>query len=160
MYGTNNIITNNETLFHIFLKVGVSRARDDRLRGPESKRNSKRRKVVVSRRRNTCLWEAIITNVQNFVQPEAEPHKSLAMAWQMPRCAIWTTGSTSAIWAGFALAAEPVPQSLEFVASRAKCYKSLDFHMDCIMKKLNPHSEFSHPITSPILIKRPSPYSY
>ena len=82
------------------------------------------------------------------------------MAWQMPRCAIWTTGSTSAIWAGFALAAEPVPQSLEFVASRAKCYKSLDFHMDCIMKKLDPHSEFSHPITSPILIKRPSPYIY
>ena len=72
-------------LHRVFLKVDVSRARDDRFRGPETSRNSKRPEVAVSRARNTCLWEAIITNIQNFVQPEAEPHKSLAMAWQMPR---------------------------------------------------------------------------
>jgi hypothetical protein len=77
--------TRLHVLFCVFLKVDVSRARDDRFRGPETSRNSKPPKVGVSRRRNTCLWEAISTNVQNFVQPEAEPHKGLAMAWQMPR---------------------------------------------------------------------------
>ena len=54
------------SFFHVFLKVDVSRARDDRFRGPESIINSKRRKVVASRRRNTCLWEAINTNIPNF----------------------------------------------------------------------------------------------
>ena len=73
------------SFFHVFLKVDVSRARDDRFRGPESITNSKRRKVVISRKRNTCLWEATNTNIQNFHQSEAEPRKSLAMAWQIPR---------------------------------------------------------------------------
>ena len=48
-------------LFRVFLKVDGPRARDDRFRGPEIIANSKRPKMVVSRRRNTCLLQVINT---------------------------------------------------------------------------------------------------
>ena len=110
--------TRLHVLFCVFLKVDVSRARDDRFRGPETSRNSKPPKVGVSRRRNTCLWEAISTNVQNFVQPEAEPHKGLAMAWQMPRQDVFLRHLDHRVHFShpgrIASAAEPVPKSPEF----------------------------------------------
>ena len=67
-------------LFRVLIEADVSRARDDRSRGPETIRNSKHQKKVVSRRQNTCLWEAIITNLHNVGQFGAEPHKVLAAA--------------------------------------------------------------------------------
>ena len=64
----------------LFSIVGVSRARDDRFREQEIIGNARRRKVSVSRRRNTLFQEAIITSLENFTQLGAETAKTLAKA--------------------------------------------------------------------------------
>ena len=117
-------------LIHFDMMVGVlcevvsevSRARDDRFWGPEFNRNSKRREVVVSCRRNTCLWEAINTNIQIFTN--LRPRLARVSQW-LGRCLAAPFGPPGPL--------QPSGQDLHGLLSRSKKSVELCLVFQCVL---------------------------